>query len=59
MQKRGTELPDVVTKRLENAEYEISQNHLYDKIIVNQELTQSVDQLNNVILTVLAKGASS
>ena len=53
---RNTENEEVILQRLLEAKKELAAKDNYDKIIVNNELTQSINELNNVILSILAKG---
>ena len=58
LQKRNTENDDVIMKRLNIAEIECKEQHNYDEVIVNNELTQSLNELNNVIQRTLTKGVT-
>ena len=57
LSQRGTEKNDALANRLKNANDEINQQHLFDTGVGNKELTQTISQLDNVILTIMAKGA--
>lgn len=48
--KRNTESNKGLDQRLETALDEMKQQHLYDEIIVNHELTHTVEKLHNVVL---------
>ena len=45
LEKRGTDDPRVVARRLENAEKEIAQRQLYRHVIVNDDLAQATADL--------------
>ena len=53
---RNTENEAVIRHRLKESKRELQQKDDYDKIIINNELTQSLNELNNVILSILAEG---
>ena len=55
LKSRNTENEQVIQQRLLEAKRELLKKDHYDKIIVNNELTQSIDELNNVILSILTK----
>ena len=55
---RNTENDDVIKKRLLEAKKELQKKNQYDTIIVNNELTQTLNELNNVILSILTKESS-
>jgi guanylate kinase len=59
LKSRNTENDDVIQQRLLEAKRELLKKDHYDKIIVNNELTQSIDELNNVILRILTKEPST
>lgn len=46
---RGTDDPDTVAKRIEQAKCEIARRNEYDYIVVNGELEKAVDELYNII----------
>ena len=54
LRKRNTENDDIIKKRLAQAKLELLEKN-YDTVITNNELTQSCNELNNVILRILAK----
>ena len=58
LRQRNTESNDRIEKRLKVALNEMAEKDLYDKIIVNNKLTQSSIELNNVILSILTKGVT-
>ena len=49
MTGRGTDSPEVIAKRMENAEAEIAQKDVYQHIIVNDDLEKAIAQLSAVI----------
>jgi guanylate kinase len=51
LQKRHTEQPEEVAKRLASAQREIAHMNMYHYIIVNDDLTAAVDQLEAVLLS--------
>ena len=55
---RNTENDDVIQKRIAQAKLELIEKENYDTIIVNNELTQSCNELNNVILSLLTEGVT-
>ena len=55
LKSRNTENEEVIQQRLLEAKRELLKKDHYDKIIVNNELTQSINELNNVILSILTK----
>jgi len=58
LRTRNTESDERILKRLQVAISELEQKHLYDTVIINNELTQSCNELNNVILSILTKGVT-
>ena len=58
LKQRNTESDAIIKERLAKATHELRQQHQYDKIIINNELTQSLVELNNVIQRILTKGVS-
>ncbi|MBW2368259.1 MAG: guanylate kinase [Deltaproteobacteria bacterium] len=49
LEKRGTDNPAEIEKRLVNAEQEMDRKDLYDHIIVNDDLTQAIETLAQVV----------
>jgi guanylate kinase len=47
--KRGMDSPSAVEQRLKNAEAEMAQAHLYDYIVVNDDLGRAVSELEAII----------
>ncbi|MDR0743562.1 MAG: guanylate kinase [Tannerella sp.] len=45
LEKRGTDAPEIVRKRLEKAEYELSFAPKFDVIVVNDDLTEAQDKV--------------
>ena len=56
LQTRNTEPDHIVEKRIKEAEKELKEKESYDLVIVNNELTQTHIELNNVILSLLTEG---
>ncbi|QPJ63126.1 MAG: guanylate kinase [Candidatus Nitronauta litoralis] len=46
---RGTESPEKIQKRLETAKSEIAQYKLFDYIVTNNEVNETVSVLNNIL----------
>ncbi len=55
LRARNTENSETIDHRLKESKKELASKQNYDKIIVNNKLTQSLDELNNVILSLLTK----
>ncbi len=49
LEKRGTDTPEVIAKRLENAKAEIAQKNIYRHVIVNDALPEAIKQLTAII----------
>lgn len=47
---RGTETEDVINKRLAIAEEEAKQQHIYDYVVVNDNLEKAIDDVRKIIL---------
>lgn len=47
--KRGTDSPEAMERRLREADVEMAQAHLYDHILVNNDLNQSVSGLEAIL----------
>jgi guanylate kinase len=47
--KRGVDSPEAAMRRLKNAEAEVAQAHNYDHVLVNDDLTQTVLDLESII----------
>jgi guanylate kinase len=47
--KRGTDSPEAVERRLQDAEEEMTQAHLYDHVLVNDDLNQTVSGLEAIL----------
>lgn len=45
LKNRNTDSDDVISQRMENAKSELAQSKLYDYVIINESIDQSVDQL--------------
>lgn len=58
LRQRNTETNERIEKRLKVAFDEMAEKDLYDTTIVNNKLTQSINELNNVILSILTKGVT-
>ncbi len=55
LRQRNTENTKIIQNRLDESKKELEEKKYYDKIIVNNKLTQSLNELNNVILSILTK----
>jgi len=55
MKGRDTDAPDVVGRRLKNAQAEMAQAHLYDRVVVNDDLAQTVSELEEIIQKVRSR----
>ena len=49
---RGTEGEDIISRRMDRADYELSKSPLYDYVIINDDLETAVDKVE----TILKKG---
>jgi len=49
MEARGTDKPDVIARRLVNAEKEMAQKNCYHHVIVNDDLAKATEELISVI----------
>jgi guanylate kinase len=49
LMKRGTDSPEAVERRLKDAEEEMTQAHLYDHVVVNDDLNQTVSTLEAIL----------
>jgi guanylate kinase len=49
LMKRGTDSPEAMERRLKNAEAEIAEAHLYDHVIVNDNLSETILGLETLI----------
>ncbi|MGD9022275.1 MAG: guanylate kinase [Deltaproteobacteria bacterium] len=47
--KRGLDSPEAVKRRLKNAKAELAHTHLYDHVLVNDDLGRTVSQLEAII----------
>jgi len=52
---RGTEKPEIIKKRLEKARKEIEYINLYDYVIINDKLSDAVDDVNSILRAELLK----
>ena len=50
LQKRDTETSEIMERRLAHATEEINQQHLFDSVITNDTLTETVTMVDNIIL---------
>lgn len=48
LRARGQDSPDVIARRLANARLELAQAHLYDYLVVNEDLNRAIDDLSAV-----------
>lgn len=49
LEKRGSESADMVEKRIKRTEYELSKKHLYDYVVINDELKTCVSDVERII----------
>jgi guanylate kinase len=49
LMKRGTDSPEAVERRLKDAEEEMTHAHLYDHVVVNDDLSQTVSRLEAIL----------
>lgn len=49
LEKRGTDAPETIAKRLENAAHEIARKDLYRHVIVNDVLPEAVERMAAII----------
>ncbi len=56
LRKRNTESDEEIKKRITEAKNELKKQPSYQYVIINNELTQSVFELNNIILKELTEG---
>jgi len=49
IKKRDTDGPDVVGRRLKNAQAEMLQADLYDRVVVNDDLVETISELEKII----------
>ena len=48
LEKRGTDLKEVIARRLDNAKAEIAQKHLFQYVVVNDDLDQATERLCSI-----------
>lgn len=46
---RGTDAPDVIEKRMRNAEEEMRHRSAYQHIVINEDFEKAVDELNQIV----------
>ena len=49
LQRRATDAPDVIERRLANARREIEEWRLYDYVVVNDDLERAFDQVQSIL----------
>jgi guanylate kinase len=49
LESRATDSKEVIERRLKDAEKEIEQRHIYRHVIVNDQLSETVDRLTNLV----------
>ena len=54
LQNRGTESEESLKHRLQRAEYELGFSEMFDKIVVNDELNESVAQTTHLVRTFIS-----
>lgn len=52
---RGTESPEVIDERLKTAEQELSHRHLFDYVVVNDDVERAADEVLSIIAAVKAQ----
>ena len=52
---RGTESPEVIAERLKTAEQELSHRHLFDYVVVNDDVERAADEVLSIIAAVKAQ----
>jgi len=57
LEGRGSETPESLARRLALARGEVEQAHLYDYLIVNDELAAAYDRLRSIVLAVRSRTA--
>lgn len=55
---RGTDTPEVIAQRIQNAKFELSMKKEYDYEVVNDDLQKAVGRLNSLIATLSSQGHS-
>lgn len=51
LEGRGTEDGNKISERLTRFDYELSKKHLYDYVVVNDDLNRAVEEIENIIET--------
>lgn len=49
LRSRGTDAPEVIARRLEKAEYEMSFADRFDHLVINDDLQQTIGTIKNII----------
>lgn len=49
LEGRGTESPEVIAERLKTAQEELSHNHLFDYVVVNDDVDRAVKEVLSII----------
>ncbi len=57
--KRNTESEEVIANRISRAAFELSKTELYDYVVVNDNLTQALENIQAIILAEKSKAARS
>jgi len=57
LEGRGSETPESLARRLSLARGEVEQAHLYDYLVVNDELDAAFDRLRSIVLAVRSRTA--
>lgn len=53
LEKRGTDSPEVIADRVAKAEYELTFESLFDKVVVNDDLTTALNEALDIVSTFL------
>lgn len=52
---RGTESPEVIAERLKTAQEELSHQHLFDYVVVNDDVDRAADEVLSILAAVKAR----
>jgi guanylate kinase len=55
LERRGTDTPEVIDRRLERAAWEIDQAPAFDRTVINDDLTRSVPEVEDIIRAHIAR----
>ena len=48
LEKRGTDLKEVIARRLDNAKYEITRKDLFQYVVINDKLDRAIEELCSI-----------